>query len=166
MTAPGSLWIFRCLVPPEDRGEAFDLQDSIPTPILGIRLGEVAIVADFLDCGILAKAILPSIVNIQRLRLTPKQFIEVFVRISYKASTLGLYTSVRAVTSADGQQMLSFEPESTIEGDNDFREWNEQDYAVMLASRLGMRIEDVMNGDGTARSWIYDGNGNIGQYSF
>jgi hypothetical protein len=164
LSAPGSLWIFRCVVPPVDRGESFDLQTFQRPPTLGIRLGSVGIVTDFLDCGILKKEMLPVAADVGRLRLSPDQFVELFVRLSYKASTLGLYTTVRAVQAENGKVMLAFVPQSTVAGENVFREWREDLYADFLASRLGRSVNEVLDENGEARSWIYDSDGNLKQY--
>jgi len=165
--APGSIWTFRCLVPPQSLGDPFDMHDFHHPPTFGIRMGEVGLIVDFLDCGLLRKQMWPVTCDLQRLRLSPEQFVEVFVRLSYKASTFGLHVNVSVGLTDDGDEVLRFLPKSTVPGEDDFMPWDEERYADLLAFHMGRDLPKVLLPDGRTRSWVYDGDGRqIKQYEY
>lgn len=163
---PGSVWIFRCLVPPTGRGERFDLHTFHSPPTLGIRINDVGIVVDFLDCGLLRQELRSIETELQRLQMAPWQFVESFVRISYRAHLFGLHIAVSMTSSPDGERHLVFTPQSKVFGDLTFEPWNESRYASFLADRMGLGVEEIMLSDGRARSWIYGEGQNVLQYHY
>jgi hypothetical protein len=162
-TAPGSIWIFRCLTAPGARESGFDFLDFHSPPTIGIRMGDLGIVADLLDLGLLKSRLADTTSDLYRIALSPRQFREAFVRIAYKAKLFGLNINVRAAATPDGEECLHFEPHSTVPGGLAFNEWDEREYASFLASRLGLSLEEVLQPDGRAKSWIYDGEDLISQ---
>lgn len=165
--SPGSIWTFRCLVPPQGHSKPFDLHDFHRPSTFGIRMGEVGLIVDFLDCGLLKQRMAQIELDLKRLRLSPEQFIEVFARFSYKASTFGLHTSVSVVRAEDGEQVVKFSPESTVPGDDHFWPWDESRYAELLAFHTGLQLQDVLLPNGKARSWLYDEAGKqLRQYKY
>ena len=166
MRAPGSVWIFRCLIPPPHIDGPFDLQDDLIADTITIRLGQVGIIADLLDCRVHQKAIAPIIRDLQRLRLAQNQFIELATRIFYYAWLLGLCTKVRVIISVDSEERLLIQPESTVSGNRLFCEWNEERYAELLAQRTGLHLGQVLLPDGKARSWIYSSDSQLAQWEY
>jgi hypothetical protein len=122
---------------------------------------------DLLDCGLLKKKMALISVDLRRLRLSPEQFIEAFARLSYKASTFGLQVDVRIGANDEGDEVIGFFPESTVEGDDDFWPWDEGKYAELLAFHMGIEKDELIQPDGRTRSWIYDGDGRqLRQYEY
>lgn len=161
--APGSLWVFRCR-DREGSDDRFDLMDDHHSDTMAVRMGEVGLIADFLDSRVHQNAMGPMYHQYRQLQLTPLQFKELATRIAYKAQLLHLTTSVSLIQDDEGNTQALFDTQSVIPGDDDFAPWDETFYISFLAHRLGVAPEEITNSDGTAKSWLHSPSGDLQQF--
>jgi len=158
--APGSIFLFRCFVPPETNLQ-FDLLDNIDSECIAIRVGEVGIVADLLDNHVHWDAGWSYFKKYQSIPLHPLQFREVATTIFYGASLLDLETEITAHAKEDGSMQIEFRPVSKNEPRKLFREWNRTEYARMLAHYTELPLEKLSPTGDAVWTWLQDASGNL-----
>jgi hypothetical protein len=157
--APGSVFLFRCFVP-DDKKEQFDLLDDFFSDCIAIRLGEVGLVADFLDTRVHWNSMWPYLRKYQEVRLHPFQFREIAVKIFYKARLLDLDVEIDVECEDDDVIEVKLIPKP-IDGSNSFRKWDYAEYARMLAHYTGIPFEKLFLPDGAVWTWLYDDSGKL-----
>jgi hypothetical protein len=127
---PGSVFVFRTQKP-ENPKDQFDLVDMTLANALAIRLGDVGIVADFLENGLHARIAGDSFMPYQSFPLHPLQFKELAARIFYAASLIDMQTDVEFYSTSDGLKIaFLWQPKENSSP----REWKNEEYARVLAN--------------------------------
>jgi hypothetical protein len=127
---PGSVFVFRTQKPENPKGQ-FDLVDMTLGNALAIRLGDVGMVADFLENGVHARIAGDSFVPYQSFPLHPLQFKELAARIFYAASLIDMQTDVEFYTTSDGLKIaFLWQPKENSSP----RQWKNEEYARVLAN--------------------------------
>ena len=158
--SPGSLWIFQCQEPKliEHR---FDLKDDATNGVLAIRLGKVAIVADFLENGVHQEINSEKTKKVSQFPLHPMQFDELTAITIYEAGLLGQKTEISFFENEDGSTTYAVEWWSTVKGNSAMRPWNPSDYAKVLSFYTGLPYEFVYQPPGKLRTWLHDPDQNL-----
>jgi hypothetical protein len=129
---PGSIFVFRTQKPDNPKGQ-FDLVDMTLTNALAIRLGDVGMVADFLENGVHARIAGDSFKPYQSFPLHPLQFKELAARIFYAASLIDMQTDVEFYSASDGLKIaFLWQPKE----DSSPREWKNEEYAHVLTNLM------------------------------
>src|SRR5260221_889695 len=127
---PGSIFVFRTQKP-ENPKDQFDLVDMTLANCLAIRLGDVGIVADFLENGVHARIAGDSFAPYQCFPLHPLQFKELAAKIFYAASLIDMQTDVEFYSTSDGLEIEFFWHRKE---NSSPREWKNEEYAEVLAN--------------------------------
>jgi hypothetical protein len=135
---PGSVFIFRTQKPDNHKGQ-FDLVDMTLANSLAIRLGDVGLVADFLENGVHARIAGDSFRPYQGFPLHPRQFRELAARIFYGASLIDMQTDVKFSSTSDGLEIaFLWQPKENSSP----REWKNEEYAHVLANVMGFSEDE------------------------
>jgi hypothetical protein len=159
---PGSIFVFRTQKPhsPQDQ---FDLVDATLANCLAIRLGDVGMVADFLENGVHAKMAGDSYQPYQSFPLHPLQFKELAARIFYAATLIDMETEVDFFGAPDEFKLAFFwHPKENSSP----RQWKNEEYAHVLANVMRFS-EDETVFDPTAGVWtcLHNEDGSIRRLS-
>jgi hypothetical protein len=157
---PGSVFVYRCGVPSEQIHQ-FDLMDDFFSGGLAIRMGEVGMIADFLENGVHKKSMWPRLRRYRKLRLSPIQFKELAVRTFYGARLLEQETDIQFFKNRDDRLAFVINWRSTIDGASIFREWKDDEFAVLLSHYLNLRYNFVYQPPNMVRSWLHDRSGRL-----
>ena len=157
--APGSLWVFRCQVP-NDVDEQFDLKDDATNGVIALRLGSVAIIADFLENGVHQEINSGCTRELSRIPLHPMQFRELVALIVYEASLLGQHSEV-CFFQMGSRMAYAIEWRSTVKGDGPMNPWNNADYAKFLSFYSGLSYEKVYQPPNRCLTWLHDASGSF-----
>jgi len=150
---PWSLFVFRCQTSGKTRNN-FDYKDSLFDTTLGIRMGEVAVVAVLQDNGTLAEHFADYFEPLKDLHLHPIQFVEAFTRISFKQRTLDCTPKYLLMESNDAVEVLA-QPLGGLAGGPRYRRWNWEAYAHHLAFHTRLPVEKIFAPPNRAMSWLW-----------
>lgn len=156
---PGSVFLYRCGIP-ENPKLRFDLLDDFFSGCFAIRMGEVGLIADFLENGVHKKSAWPQLRKYRQLRLAPVQFKELAVRTFYGARLLEQETFVRFFSSTKGNLSFAFFWRSTAKGNSIYREWRNEEYATLLSHYTGFDFNFVYQPP-MVRTWLHDAGGHL-----
>ena len=127
---PGSIFLFRTQQPDTPKAQ-FDLVDATLANCIAIRLGDVGMVADFLENGVHATMAEDSFQAYQGFPLHPLQFKEMAARIFYAATLIDVETEVEFYGSPDDFKIAFFwHPKENSSP----REWKNEEYAHVLGN--------------------------------
>jgi hypothetical protein len=152
---PGSIFVFRTQKP-ENVQLQWDLVDHIDTLFIGVRLGEVGIIAVLGDGGALQlyQDIYASILD---LPLHPIQFRELCAVIAYQ-STLATRTPKYATLEGNPHKTYQL-PLGGLSLEPLFEEWDTDVYAFYLAHYTGFPLEVLHPCPDEIMSFVYDPDG-------
>jgi hypothetical protein len=159
---PGSSFLFRTQKPHTPKHQ-FDLVDMTLANCLAIRLGDVGIVADFLENGVHARIAGDSFTPYQNFALHPLQFKELAARIFYAATLIDMETDVEFYGSPEDFKIAFFwHPKENSSP----REWKNEEYAHVLANVMRFS-EDEKVFDPTKGIWtcLHNQDGSIRKMS-
>jgi hypothetical protein len=169
---PGSVFVFRTLHgAPLDA--SFDLLTDLVTSTVGIRMGEVGIIACVTDGGTMQRDFADLYAHFSSQPLHPLQFLEVFCKTAYPLHlvknwpTSTLYTP--PLNSSSPYRLVTHLPAGGVR----FHELDWEDYARLLHFHLASRelpspsgdstitLEDLYTGGSDVHSWLGPPNGAI-----
>jgi hypothetical protein len=157
---PGSVFLYRCGIPSEQIYQ-FDLMDDFFSGGIAIRMGEVGIIADFLENGIHKKSLWAKLRRYRKLRLSPIQFKELAVRTFYGARLLEQETDVEFFKNRKGELAFTINWRSTTKGPSIFRQWRNDEFAVLLSHYLGLPYDFVYQAPDKVRTWLHNERGRL-----
>ena len=154
---PGSIYVFRCQSPPYPRLQ-WDLCDNIQTMFIGVRMGDVAIIAVLGDGG--AQMIFTDVYQrFESLRLHPIQFRELCAHFSYRSSIAT--RTPKYITAEGAPHSVHQMPLGGLSAMPYFQEWVDTDYAAFLAYYTGNPYDMVYQGPDKVMTWLRDDSGHI-----
>jgi len=156
---PGSLWIFRAQIP-TDISLQFDLMDDVNNGVIGIRAGDVAVIADFLENGVHEQVTKDRYEYLTNIPLHPQQFTELMAMIIYEASLLCQRSEVEFF-EIDDKLGYHINWWSTVEGDATMKPWIKSDYAHILSFYTNIPSEKLYFPPDLLLSWLHDPYGNF-----
>lgn len=156
---PGSLWLFPCQVPTPVELQ-FDMRDDASNGFMGIRMGPVAIMADFLENGVHEKIAASITEAVSKILLHPMQFIELVAMYAYAASLIGQETQIQFFEH-ERKLSFAFVWRSTADGTSPFvREWNPAEFAEVLSFYSGTPADQIYFPPNMLKTFLRDPHGN------
>lgn len=157
--SPGSLWVFRCQVP-DNVDEQFDLKDHLTNGVLALRIGHIAIIADFLENGVHQQLNAEATRLIANIPLHPMQFSELVARIVYESGLLCQRSEVEFVQHGEkvGYNIRWW---STVDGNSPLKPRDPADFAAVLSYYTEVPIEFLFRPPGFIKTWLQHPNGDF-----
>lgn len=156
---PGSLWVFRCQVP-ENVDEQFDLMDDALNGVIAIRMGSVAIIADFLENGVHQELNAERTLELSKIALHPLQFTELVAYIVYEAKLLCQQSEIEFIQS-EAKFGYRIKWWSTVEGDSTMKPWDRSDFAKILSHFTGIPHDSLYRPPDGLTTWLHNPYGDF-----
>lgn len=151
--SPASIFVFRTQELKEIT-KRWDIVDNIPGMVIGLRMGDIGIMAALQDGGA-QRSLLGGIGDFARIPLHPLQFRELMSQITYRGI---LFNRIpKYISFADGKGAATMQlPLGGLSSKPLFDQWDNSVYAVLLAHYTGIPIDDVSPQPNKVRTWIRD----------
>lgn len=156
---PWSIFVFNSQVS-EDKHLNFDYLDNFYAMTFGIRMGEITIIAVLQDNGTQADILYDTIKNLQKLKLHPIQFQELYAKTLYKQSTLN---RTPKYTFWQNKNQISITP-FHLQGmspKNIYDHWNEEEYSYVLSHYTRVPQEELFVPPNKVMTYLYQEDGSL-----
>lgn len=152
---PASIFIFNLQKPNNIRAQ-FDFMDSLHSMFIGIRLGEIGLIAVLQDGGA-QQSIGDYFDRYNDKKLHPIQFLELCATINYKSHLFNRTPKYIFVDSTPIEVMQS--PLGGLSGKPIFDEWNMEIYSEVLKAYTRNNDSGIYVPPDKVMSWLRDENG-------
>jgi hypothetical protein len=149
---PASIFTFKTQFHAESESN-FDFLDSPRTLTIGIRMGDVGVVAVLQDGGAQERLFGDFYSQFKDHALSEHEFRELFALVQYRATTFERTPKYMVMTNADPIQVIQL-PLQGFTTKPLFRDVNLADYAQMLAYYMNVPVEAVFNPPDEILSWL------------
>lgn len=156
---PWSIFVFNSQTS-GDNDLNFDFRDNLFGLTLGIRIGEISIIAVLQDNGAQAEIFKTDIETLKQLKLHPRQFEEIFSKVTYKQLTLkyvpkflieqcGNYNvNIRAMRLGGGSPVI-------------YNEWSNEEFSHILAFHTGVPQDKLFVEPDGVMTYLYNEDNTI-----
>lgn len=149
---PASIFIFKTQFHAESEGN-FDFLDSPQTLTIGIRMGDVGVIAVLQDGGAQEHFFGDFYSQFKERALAEYEFRELFALVQYRATTFDRTPKYMVMTDANPVQVIQL-PLQGFTTKPIFRDATLADYAQVLAYYLNAPVEAVFNPPDEVLSWL------------
>jgi hypothetical protein len=156
---PASIHVFQTQTPNKRRLQ-FDFRDSPESLAVSCRMGNVGILAALQDGGAQKLCFASDLAKYQAVKLHPLQFIELSAMFFYKASLFNR-TPKYLIIEQGGQFDVVQAPLAGFTLRPLFDDWNQEEYARVLAYHLRLPLDQVFRVPGRVATWLHDDNGEV-----
>lgn len=156
---PWSIFIFNSQVS-ENKHLNFDYRDAQSALTFGIRIGEISIIAVLQDNSAQAEIFDETIRKIQKLKLHPIQFQELFAKISYKQLTLNR-TPKYLITQTIDKVMINPIHLQGISLKDIYDKWDEEVYSHVLSYHTNVAREKLFVPPNQVMTYLYNDDGSL-----
>jgi hypothetical protein len=140
---------------PDDIRLCWDFRDELKTICIACRMGTVGIVGVLQD-GEAQRSLFP-LMKLQRRKLHPIQFTEVFAQVSYKAMLFNR-TPKYIIAEGDPKTVIQM-PLGGLSGKPLYNDWNPYHYAKILCQITGIPMKHLFHSPDQVMTWLRNPDG-------
>jgi hypothetical protein len=129
---PWSIFILKLHI--DNRLDPFDYRDSFPCMTFSIRMGNIGIIACLEDNGVQNEMFGDYYRKLQKIKLHPIQFDELFAKVTYKSSLLNRVPKYMAVLPENEKDVTRVNklPLQGLSLNPIYNNWNQKEYSMVL----------------------------------